>query len=213
MLKRSWVLLVSVVFGASLYGSTPPFAGDPGTYHGRTVVKSFGEHRIAVAVDANGEATSHIFRFWSNESLPSLDATYNAATVEFYGNEVIVVAPEAQTILRLGVGQTQSHPHSLPEGFSSTSFAGYGLNHEIRPAGQKRPTGSVSPYLNCDPDCGEPIFEWPSDSATDCTAGGTGSTACSISSSGVSCSASCEIGYYACCKSGWGGVSCTCIRK
>src|SRR4051794_32347852 len=98
MLKRSCVLLGCVVLAVSLYGSTLPFASDPGTYHGRTIVKSFGEHRIAIAVDANGEAASHIFRFWSEESLPILDATFAEANVEFYGNELIVVAAEAQSI-------------------------------------------------------------------------------------------------------------------
>ena len=102
----------------------------------------------------------------------------------------------------------------MPEGFGSTGFTGYGLNHETRPGGQKRSAGgSVNPSLNCEPECGEPIFEWPSDSAIDCGSGGAGATACSISSGGVSCSATCEIGYYACCKSSWGGVSCNCVRQ
>src|SRR4051794_16808564 len=120
MLKRSTVLLVCVVFAASLYGSTPPFASDPGTYHGRTIVKSFDEHRIAIVVRPNGQSTSHIFRFWSEESLQTLDATYAAANVEFYGNELIVVASEAQTILRFSVGRGLAHPHGMPEGFAST---------------------------------------------------------------------------------------------
>src|SRR5438045_888218 len=175
MLKRSSVLLVCVVFAASLYGSMAPFASDPGTYHGRTIVKSFGEHRIAVAVEASGESAAHIFRFWSAGSLPIIDASYASANVEFYGNELIVVDPETQSILRFSVGGTQAHPHAVPEGFGSTDFTGYGLNHETRPGGQKRSAGgSVNPSLNCEPECGEPIFEWPSDSAIACGSGGAG---------------------------------------
>jgi len=211
MLKCSSVLLVWVGLAAMAYGSPAPFASDPGTYHGRTVVKSFGEHRIAVAVAANGELATHIFRFWSEESLQTFDAAYTTANVEFYGNELVVVAPEAHTILRFTVGRSQTHPHGVPDGFGSSTFSGYGLNHEIRPNGPKK--GEVSPYTNCEPDCGEPIFEWPGDGALDCTSGGAGATSCSISQYGQSCSASCDIGYNACCKAGFGGVSCGCVRK
>lgn len=187
-------------------------ASDPATFHGRAIVRSFGEHRIAVAVDVSGDPNSHVFRFWSEETLPGIDVAYGAAEVKFYGDELVVVAAEARSIVRFTVGHARPHQTNVPEGFNSTSLAGYGLNHEMRPT-VLRAGRAISAQQDCEPDCGEPIFEWPGDGAMDCTSGGTGSTSCSVSSSGLSCSTSCELGYYACCKVGWGGVSCTCVRK
>ncbi len=47
--------------------------------------------------------------------------------------------------------------------------------------------------------------------AGDCTSGGTGSSSCSIGSwPDVSCSVTCNSGYYACCKSST--TTCTCIK-
>jgi len=175
-------------------------------------VKSFDAHRIAIAVDGTGASSDHIFRFWSEESLRNIDVAYAGAEVRFYGDELVVVAPEARSVVRFTVGLSRSHAPGTPEGFSSTSFAGYGLNHEMRPSAS-RIGRAIAGRQDCEPDCGEPIFEWPGDGATDCTNGGAGSTSCSVSSMGESCSVSCEIGYYACCKSGWTGVSCSCVRK
>jgi hypothetical protein len=41
---------------------------------------------------------------------------------------------------------------------------------------------------------------------TGCYSGGVGSHDCSVTIAGVSCSVSCNAGYYACC--GWQGCSC-----
>ncbi len=211
MLKRNCVLLGILLLAASLHASAAPAPSEPGLYHGRTVVKSFGDHRVAVAID-DGEGFSHIFRFWTDDSLPTLDASYASAKVEFFGNELRVIVPQAQNVLRFNVGRSQ-RPYEGPEGFNMTGYSGFGLNHEIRPAGTKRAGGSVTPYSNCEPNCGEPIFEWPDDGVSDCTAGGAGSTSCSVTAYGVGCTASCDLGYYACCKVSLGGVSCSCVRK
>lgn len=219
MLKPGLAALGCLLLAASAHAAPVPFASDPGTYRGRTIVRSADEHRIAISVrgvdeaDGKKQKTEHIFRFWSEEALPTIDATYANARVEYYGNELLVIAPEEQTALRFTVGRTRVQGHPIPDEFSSTGYTGYGLNHEMGILVQAKLGTDASANLNCEPNCGEPVFEWPSETGNDCSSGGAGATSCSVTSGGSSCSINCDIGFYACCKTGWSGASCSCVRK
>lgn len=218
MLKRFLVLLGCLVCTGSLLASPTATAADPGTFHGRTLIRSYDEHRILIALDSHGtNKADHLFRFWSEETLPPIDLKFDAS-LQFYGNELIVISDDDKTIYRFTVGGSQPHQFRMSENAEATGYTGYGLNHEMpTPAPRsaaKAPAGGANPdpSLSCDfGDCEQPSWEWFGNGS--CTSGGVGATSCSISVSGTSCSASCETGYYACCSSSFGGISCTCVRK
>jgi hypothetical protein len=217
MLKRFLVLLGCLVYTGSLIASPIATAADPGTFHGRTVIKSVDEHRILIALDSRGSGRAdHRFRFWSEEALPAVDLDFEAS-LQFYGSELIVIADDEKTIYRFMVGGSQPHQYRMAENAVATGYTGYGLNHEMpapapRNNAAKAGGGESDPSLSCDfGECEQPSWEWYGNGS--CTSGGVGATSCSISVAGTSCSASCESGFYACCRSDFGGISCTCVHK
>jgi hypothetical protein len=219
MLKRSLALLGCLFCTGSLLAASFSSAADPGTFHGRTLIQSYDEHRILIAIDTRGSGRAdHYFRFWSEESLPVVDVRFDAASLQYFGNELIVVTDDERTVYRFTVGGNQQHQFRLAENATATGYTGYGLNHEM-PSSAPRNAAKTSdgsarpdPSLSCDfGECEQPTWEWYG--GGNCTSGGAGATSCSITISGTSCSTSCEPGYYACCTSGFGGISCTCVHK
>ncbi|HKO56418.1 MAG TPA: hypothetical protein VJ276_11105 [Thermoanaerobaculia bacterium] len=219
MLKRFLVLLGCLACTGSLLAAPVATAADPGTFHGRTIIKSYDEHRILISVDSRGSGRAdHRFRFWSEEALPAVDLDFEAS-LQFYGSELIVIADDEQTVYRFMVGGSQPHQYRMAENTVATGYTGYGLNHEMpapapRNNAAKAGAGGADPdpSLSCDyGECEQPSWEWWGNGS--CTSGGVGATSCSLSVAGTSCSASCESGFYACCKSDFGGISCTCVRK
>lgn len=219
MAKRLLVLLGCLVCTGSLLATTYiATAADPGTFHGRTLIQSYDEHRILIAVDTRGAGLAdHYFRFWTEESIPAIDARFEGASLQYYGNELLVIADDERTVYRFTVNGNQPHQIRLSENAVSTGYSGFGLNHEIptlAPRNQaKARDGNAGTQLSCNfGECEQPSWEWPGNSSN-CTSGGVGATSCSVNVSGTSCSVSCEPGFYACCSAGFGGISCTCVHK
>ncbi|HEV7919368.1 MAG TPA: hypothetical protein VGR02_01110 [Thermoanaerobaculia bacterium] len=217
MLKRFLALLGSLACTGSLLAAPSATAADPGTFHGRTIIKSYDEHRILIALDSRGaNKADHLFRFWSDQPLPLIDLKFDAASLQFYGTELILVTDDDAIVYRFTVGGSQPHQFRLSENAVATGYTGYGLNHQMpSPAPRAAAKGGgvdPDPSLSCDfGDCEQPSWEWYGNG--NCTSGGVGSTSCSLSVAGASCSTSCEAGYYACCTSTFGGISCTCVHK
>lgn len=109
---------------------------------------------------------------------------------------------------------------ATPDGLEAitTRTVGIGLSHNkgqttVSIAQQLDRTGRVS--TNCVA-CGGVLNPDPSTGGgggAACGSGGPGSTSCSVTSSGNSCSVSCAAGYYACCNGIAGDTYCRCVRS
>src|ERR1051325_11969879 len=98
MLERFFVLLGTLACTGSLIAAPAATAADPGTFHGRAIIKSYDEHRILIALDSRGSRRAdHVFRFWSAETLPLIDLKFDAASLQFYRSELILVPDDAAT--------------------------------------------------------------------------------------------------------------------
>ncbi|HYI12005.1 MAG TPA: hypothetical protein VEK57_23320 [Thermoanaerobaculia bacterium] len=186
--------------------SPPQRAASPAEYailHGSAVVTKTSAHEIAIVVNAYREEAQadrladHVFRFWTEAEVPEIALTSRAASIEFRGDELIVVAADRQWFIALTVGDNRQPP-AAPGGFTASRLVGYGLNHETGPAVNRMPfvedpevtTGRVQQVDHGD----------GTGAVGSCDAGGRGSTSCSLTSVTSSCSVSCTSGFYACCK-------------
>lgn len=188
-------------------------ASDPVTVHGTTVITRSGSHEIVIAVDAAGDdSVDHLFRFWTEGEAPAIELSSRAATVEYRGDELVVTAADRRTYLSFTVGD--GRPLRGPRGFSCTQMRGFGLNHETGPAVERkklRDDGSGGPTVELyDPDYGD--GGGGGSNAITCDSGGVGSSSCSITNVAGSCSTTCTVGYYACCRYGPENT-CKCFRS
>lgn len=167
---------------------------------GRVALRSINEHFIGVVFDGRGENVHHLFRIWSNDALPSLLLSARDASIEYRGNELVVITADRQMYI-FSLGDAATAPQTIPAGLTLVTVRAYGLNHEIRPIKAANHRAKVE--ASCDTDsCVENLdFYYQEDAApASCDSGGIGSSSCSVSDNNISCSVSCMSGYYACCK-------------
>ncbi len=223
-MRKSLMALVLVFLSTALYAAKQspdgplPAADDYTVLAGKVTIGTIDAHSIGVLVD-DGGGYRHIFRLWMEASVKTFRATSQSASVEFRGDELVVMAADQEWFYSLVTSSAGRAPRQ-PIGFTGANYVGYGLNHEIRPVVAKR-AGSgrhVVALDSCD-DLDTCIFNADFGSAGggtgggSCNSGGIGSTSCSTSNSYGSCSVSCSSGY-ACCTSATsiGNASCRCIQ-
>jgi len=151
----------------------------------------------AAAPDGDG-VVDHLFRFWSDAPLTGFAIGEDEASVEFRGDELVVMTGKSNRFVVLQVEGRHPAVPVGPVGFTAYAAQGYGLTHAtgLKTEPGKRPWRAIAnPIYHPDP------IEEGGGSSGSCDSGGIGSTSCSTScGSMMSCSVSCGNGYYACCK-------------
>ena len=155
------------------------------------------------------------FRLESEAALPAVADHITAAHILQTAGYVRIVAPERRVAYDFVISGTGPVPDP-PAGFTSVRVEGYGISHTQGPTSIQIPDlrrNQVTAF-DCEA-CGplEPCDDCGGAGGMSCTAGGEGSTSCSINSGTLSCSASCGQGYYACCNYTAYAVSCKCYRS
>jgi hypothetical protein len=209
------VFIAASAFAAKSGPQNPPEAADYAVLAGKVAIKTYGDHMIGIAVhDQRGDTAGwlHLFRLWSESSLAPLSLTLDEASVEFRGGEVVVMSGEPRAFYVFGTVEARFGAPRAPAGYDGAQYFGYGLNHEVRAARSGKPGGIA--IAECDDPFLCPFEQDPGDGGggtPSCSAGGVGSTSCTVTSGGNSCTASCASGYYACCN--FGPLSCRCYRN
>jgi hypothetical protein len=210
------------------------------TLHGRQLlvaVDTANEGR-----DRDG-VIDHLFRFSLETPLAEpISLAFEQATVEVHGGVLRLSAPEAERVLLLAVGGAlppgervgrPGRDQSAPGGTNRPARYRIALVHGIELATYfglpalrlddflRDPAGGPHAVFMAD-DIGDvPGGDVDHDDTSSgssgggCTAGGPGSTSCSVTCGDrPGCSVSCASGYYACCKCGSyiSAPSCTCKR-
>lgn len=191
------------------------------SFMGEVLIETRGSS-VVILVDSNNGNRDGFVEQWftlQSEALPpALSEHLTAAQIVMGEGYVRIVAPERRMAYDFVVGESRP-ASSLPAGFSSTRVEGYGLAHHrwqttIRIPNLRR--DGITTY-----DCEGCDAVFPCDGCDDaeaggtvsCSAGGVGSTSCSVSSGSLSCTANCGPGYYACCNYQAYSVSCKCYRN
>lgn len=189
---------------------------------GRVIVVTRAAHAVAIAVDTNNDGYADDLFWFFAASAPPLRVYSEKASLEFRGDEVIVVTGDTGELYSFTAG-TPRLAQRGQAGPASSVFGGYGLNHMMGPRVNAiyMPSPRVGRIHANDDDCGNPGCIYYLDSGDggtpggSCDAGGAGATSCSVSQGSDSCSVSCVAGDYACCKrssSGFFAPTCSCIR-
>ena len=205
-------LLIGLIFIAS-----SAFAESPADYaalRGTATLGNVGDHEIGVLVKPDSGQSAHVFRLWCGDAVQPFRVTLTSASVEFRGNELVIIDGEQQKFFTLRLTSAPPGPQ-IPAGFSGARFDGYGLNHQIYPASSR--TGRIISDDGFDEYVGGPDVQtevdWSGTGGTTCNSGGAGASSCSWGDSGGSCSVTCTGRTYACCKKSGLATppSCTCV--
>jgi hypothetical protein len=228
-MRKSSIALVLVFLSTALYAAKQspdgplPAADDYTVLTGKVAIGTIDAHTIGVVVD-DGSSYRHVFRLWTETSLKMFRATSQSASIEFRGDELVVMAADQAWFYALVTATAGSRAPRQPAGFTGARYVGYGLNHEIRPVAANAGSGSGRHAITALDDCSD--FGLCLDNLDygfgtggggtgggSCNSGGIGSTSCSTSNSYGSCSVACSSGY-ACCTSATsiGNASCRCIQ-
>jgi len=220
-MRKSVLALVLVLLSSALYAakSVPngplPAPDEYTVLAGKVWIGTIDAHTIGVVVNDGGGAYRHLFRLWTEASVKTFQVTSQSASIEFRGDELVIMAADQDFFYALVTASGAAHAPRQPAGFTGARYVGYGLNHEIRPVvGQKGGSGRhIGALDSCDDD-GSCLFNLDygaGGGGMGCSAGGSGSTSCSISNGYGSCSVSCSTGY-ACCKAATSSnnASCSC---
>jgi hypothetical protein len=223
MMRKSIMALLFVLLATSLYAAKPvtdgplPAADDYAVLAGKVIIATIDAHTIGVAVD-DGGPYRHLFRLWTEAAVNPFRATSQNASVEFRGDELIVMASDQDWFYALTMTGNSRAPRP-PAGFTGARYAGYGLNHEIRPLAAK--PASKSRHIVALDDCSDfglclDNLDYDMGGGAGggaCDAGGIGSTSCSTSNSHGSCSVTCNSSGYACCTAATSTANANCRCK
>jgi hypothetical protein len=227
-MRKSLMALVLVFLSTALYAAKQspdgplPAADDYTVLTGKVAIGTVDAHTIGVVVD-DGSPYRHVFRLWTETSLKTFRATSQSASIEFRGDELVVMAADQAWFYALVTTAPGARTPRQPVGFTGARYVGYGLNHEIRPVAAKAVNVSGRHSIVALDDCADfgscldnldyGIGGAGSGGGGSCNSGGIGSTSCSTSNSYGSCSVTCSSGY-ACCTSATsiGNASCRCIQ-
>jgi hypothetical protein len=218
-MRRALLFLLASLLAASAHAATsvartPTEAADYTVLAGKTVIKTYGERMVGIAVYDPRDSRIHLFRLWTNEApAAALNIVLENASVEYRGAELVVMSGEPRSFYVFGTAETRFTAPRAPAGYSGLHTIGYGLNHEIRAAAPAR-TGRVRATEECSDPFLCPFDQDPGGGGSgggSCQSGGPGSTSCTVNSSSGSCSVSCSAGYYACCN--FDPPRCNCNRS
>jgi len=222
-MRKTCLSLVLVLVSTALYGAKPltdgplPPADDYSVLSGQATIGTIDAHTIGVIVN-DGGPYRHIFRFWSNTVVKPFRMTSESASVEFRGDELIVMASDQEWFYALVTTTGDFHAPRQPMGFTATRYIGYGLNHEIRPFAVRQPANGR--HIIALDDCADfglcldnLDYGLGAGGGGTCDSGGAGSTSCSTANSHGSCSVSCMNGSYACCTNATATANANCRCK
>jgi len=220
-MRKTVLALLVVLLSTAAYAAKPatdgplPPADDYTVLKGKVTIGTLNEHMIGVLVD-DGGPYRHLFRFWTNAAVKTFRASSQSASVEFRSDELVVMAADDEWLYSLATAPDFRAPRP-PIGFTSARYAGYGLNHEIRPAAiQRAGNGRHIIALDCE-DFDSCVFNLDTDLGGGgggfCDSGGVGSTSCSTSNSRGSCTVTCSNGTYACCTNATSTSNANCRCK
>lgn len=223
------ILIVAFLFLPSLvFASAVQQPADYFLIRGSALIKSVDPYTIRIAVHNFGLSgadpagtVDHIFNFWSRTAVPEIDFATELAGIEFNGEQLTILSADHERQYVFDVESEQPLDRdrgedpgrrmrrSMPAGFTGYVFHGFGLNHQMGAAVNAFKLVLGAPHtLGCD-GCEEGGIDSGSPSAgTTCAAGGPGATSCSYTSGPNSCSASCGVGFYACCNA---SNNCRCV--
>lgn len=200
-MRKAVLAMVLVLLSTALYAAKPltdgplPPADDYTVLAGKVTIGTIDAHTIGVIVD-DGATYRHLFRLWTSAAVNPFHVTSQSASVEFRGDELVIMAADQNLFYALVTSSGDVHTPRQPIGFTGTRYVGYGLNHEIRrivaqPAGKGRHIVALD-LDNLDYDMGG------GGGSGSCDSGGINSSQCSTSNTNGSCSVTCTYGY-ACC--------------
>jgi len=221
-MRKSILALILLLLSTATYAARPvtdgplPPADDYTVLAGKVTITTINEHMIGVIVD-DGGPYRHLFRFWTNAAVKTFRSSSQSASVEFRGDELIVMASDEQWFYALETNTGDLHTPRQPMGFTASRYVGYGLNHEIRPVAAQ--AGGKGRHIVALDLCGDDdtcVFNLDTDvggsGGGSCDSGGPGSTSCSTSNSRGSCSVTCNYGY-ACCTNATSTSAANCRCK
>ncbi len=221
-MRKTVLTLVLVLLSTPLYAAKPltdgpmPSADEYTVLAGKVTIGTIDAHMIGVVVD-DGGPYRHLFRLWTEAPLKTFRASSQSASIEFRGDELVVMAVDQEWFYALVTTAADRHAPRLPVGFSGARYVGYGLNHEIRPV-VAQPAGNGRHVVTLD--CGDTdscLFNLDTDvgagASGSCDAGGVGSSSCSTSNSHGSCSVTCSSSSYACCTAATSTANANCRCK
>jgi hypothetical protein len=217
-MRKTVLTLVVVLLSTAMYGAKPvtdgqmPSPDDYTVLAGKVTIGTIDAHMIGVLVD-DGGPYRHLFRLWTEAPLKTFRASSQSASIEFRGDELVVMAADQEWFYALVTNAADRHAPRQPAGFSGARYVGYGLNHEIRPVAAQTPGRHIIALDLCE-DFGSCVFNLDygiGGGAGSCDSGGPNSSQCSTSNTHGSCSVTCSYGY-ACCTNATssGNASCTC---
>ena len=209
-----------------LFAAAIPQPADYDVYHATVTFKTLGAHKIGIVLTderALAGGYVHLFRFWSDQTIAPLNVTAASASVEYRGRELVIILPEQQLFYEFVLSDAAFSSPPPPSGFAALRYAGFGLNHEVRPVGGKKSGNgagrsvSISDSSCTDFDCyfqQDPGNGSGTSGTQTCDSGGPGAVSCSTTNGSEGCSIACAAGYYACCQNGWAfqPAHCFCVR-
>ena len=219
-MRKTLVAVFVVLLSPAVYAAKPmtgvplPPADDYTVVAGKVMIGTIDAHTIGVVVN-EGETRRHLFRLWTGATVKPFRATSQSASVEFRGDELVVMASDHEWFYSLVTATGDLRVVRSPAGFSATRFVGYGLNHEIRSLmAQHSSRLNVVALDDCE-DFGSCFFYPDYDlggGGASCDSGGIGSSSCATSNSSGACTVSCNPGWYACCTAATfqSGANCRC---
>ena len=218
---RKTVLAVVLVFlSTALYAAKPvsdglmPSPDDYTVLAGKVTIGTIDGHMIGVLVD-DGGPYRHLFRLWTEATLKTFRASSQSASIEFRGDELVVMAADQEWFYALVTAAGDRHAPRQPTGLTGARYVGYGLNHEIRPVASRTSAKgrNIAALDFCDDfdSCVFNVDYGVGGSGSGCSAGGVGASSCTITNSYGSCTITCSTGY-ACCvaATSTNNASCSC---
>jgi len=219
-MRKTVLALVLALFSTALHAAKPvtnglvPSADDYTVLAGKVTIGTIDAHMIGVLVD-DGGPYRHLFRLWTEAPLKTFRASSQSASIEFRGDELVIMAADQEWFYALVTNGADRHAPRQPVGFTGARYVGYGLNHEIRPVAARTPgNGRHIIALDFCDDFESCVFNLDygvGAGASGCSAGGLGASSCTISNTYGSCSVTCSTGY-ACCvaATSTNNASCSC---
>lgn len=207
---RKW-LLMALLLAIPLRADLPPEM-----FRGQVLIRNNGPQRVVVLVDSFEQGrgrdgvVDHIFILASPSDFAApVSKLFQEAEVSVYAHAVTIECRREHIAFLLSTHATDIR---FGPGMTVTQFTGDAMSHHYgRPLDLRIGTfGASCEY--CIPDELDPYGGGAG--ATNCQAGGTNASSCSIgcgSFTGSTCSVTCSAGY-ACCNCSMGTASCKCVR-
>src|SRR5205814_8765227 len=100
-MRKTVLALVLALVSTALYAARPvtdgplPSADDYSVLAGKVTIGTLDAHTIGVLVD-DGGPYRHLFRLWTDTSLKTFRVSSQSASIEFRGDELVVMAADQE---------------------------------------------------------------------------------------------------------------------